>query len=121
MSPVSVPVDPIPQKEVCCCLRRPFVTAQSSDSLNVKIMEDTMGKPVLAHESRCLLILAGGVLERRIECRARTIAASRSAEQISPEDVKKATAEFLLEELSDLPQLVQRAMSKHRNRSSKAA
>ena len=80
-----------------------------------------MGKPTLTHESRCLLILAGGVLERRIENRARTIATSRSAEQISREDIEKATADFLREELSDLPHLVRQAMSKHRYRSSKAA
>ena len=80
-----------------------------------------MGKLALTHEARCLLILAGGVLERCIEGRARTIATCRSAEQISPEDIEKASAEFLREELSDLPHLVHRAMSQHRNRSSKAA
>ena len=76
-----------------------------------------MGKPTLTHEARCLLILAGGVLERCIEDRARTIAASRSADEISPEDVEKATADFLREELSDLPGFVQQAMNKHRYRS----
>jgi hypothetical protein len=90
-------------------------------SFNIKIMEDMMSKPALSHEARCLLILAGGALERCIEDRARTIAASRSAEQISAEDIEKATAEFLREELSVLPHLVQSAQSKHRNCSSKAA
>lgn len=80
-----------------------------------------MDRPTLTHESRCLVILAGGVLERCIEDRARTIAASRSADEIVPEDVKKATAEFLAEQLSDLPNLVERAMSKFQCRSSKAA
>ena len=37
-------------------------------SLDVRIMEDTMGKPTLSHtNSRRLSILAGGVLERCIE------------------------------------------------------
>jgi len=80
-----------------------------------------MGRPTLTHESRCLVILAGGVLERCIEDRARTIAANRSADEIVPEDVEKATAEFLAEQLSDLPHFVQRAMSEYRCRSSKAA
>ena len=80
-----------------------------------------MDRPTLTHESRCLLILAGGVLEWRIEYRARTIAANRSGHEILPEDVEKATAEFFTEELSDLPRLVREAMSKSRYRSSKAA
>lgn len=80
-----------------------------------------MGRPTLTHESRCLVILAGGVLERCIEDRARTIAANRSADEIVPEDVERAAAEFLREELSDLPRFVQEAMNKSRYRSSKAA
>lgn len=80
-----------------------------------------MGRPTLTHESRCLVILAGGVLERCIEDRARTIAANRSADEIVPEDVEKASAEFFAEQLCDLPRLVQRAMSEYRRRSSKAA
>jgi hypothetical protein len=65
--------------------------------------------------------VAGGVLERCIENRARTIAASRSADEIAPEDIEKATAEFLAEELSDLPHFIQQAMNEYRYRSSKAA
>ena len=80
-----------------------------------------MGQPKLTHESRCLVILVGGVLERCIENRARTIAADRSADEITPEDVKRGIAEFLREEVSDLPRFVQRAMNKCGYRSSKAA
>jgi hypothetical protein len=85
------------------------------------IMEDTMYKPALTHESRCLLIVAGDAIERCIENRARAIATSRSDEQILPDDIEKATEEFLREELSDLPQLIQRAMSKFQLTPSKAA
>ena len=80
-----------------------------------------MRKPALSHEARCLLILAGGVLERRIENRAQTIADNRSADQISPEDIEMATVEFLRGDLSDLPNLVRKAISNHRNCSAKAA
>lgn len=80
-----------------------------------------MGRPVLTHESRCLIITAGGVLERCIENRARTVAASRSADEITPDDIEKATAEFLREELSSLPHFVQRAMNDYQHRTSKAA
>lgn len=87
----------------------------------LSITEGTMGRPTLTHESRCLVILAGGVLERCIENRARTIAASRSADEIAPEDVKNAVTEFLREGLSDLPHLIEQAMDDYEHRSSKAA
>ncbi len=80
-----------------------------------------MGQPTLMHESRCLLIVAGGALERCIENRARTIAAGRLADEITPEDVEIAMAGFLREELSDLPRLVQQAMERYRHHSIKAA
>jgi hypothetical protein len=80
-----------------------------------------MGQPILTHESRCLVILAGRVLERCIEDRARTIVGSRSSDVITPEDIKKATTEFLREDLSNLPDLLQHAMDKSAFRSSKAA
>lgn len=80
-----------------------------------------MDRPMLTHEARCLVILAGGVLERCIENRAREIAASRSADEIAPEDIDKATTEFLREELSDLPHLIEEAIDKYKHRSSKAA
>jgi hypothetical protein len=85
------------------------------------IMEDTMDKPALTHEARCLLIVARGVLERCIRSRAQMIATSRLADEISPEDVEQATAEFLREELSGLPDLVQQALSEFQNCSNKAA
>ena len=80
-----------------------------------------MGQPTLTHESRCLVILVGGVLERCIENRARTIAADRTADEVTQGDVEKATADFLEEDLSDLRRLVQQAMDKHRYCSNKAA
>lgn len=63
----------------------------------------------LTHEARCLVILAGGVLERCIENRAREIAESRSDVQITPEDVQKATAEILKKGLCNLPPLIEQA------------
>ncbi|MCX7429035.1 MAG: hypothetical protein NTW96_25840 [Planctomycetia bacterium] len=80
-----------------------------------------MQRPTLTRESRCLVIAAGWCLERRIEDRARAIAASRSADDISPEDIERATAEFFREELSDLPRLVRQAMNDYRHASTKAA
>jgi hypothetical protein len=80
-----------------------------------------MERPRLTRESRCLLIVARGVLERCIEDRARAIAAGRSAEEIAPEDVQKGAAEFLAEGSPDLPPLVQQAMSDFRRRFSEAA
>lgn len=80
-----------------------------------------MDRLKLTHESRCLVILAGGVLERCIEDRARGIANSRSAAEIAPQDVEKATTEFLGEELSDLPRLIEEAISSYEHRSSEAA
>jgi hypothetical protein len=65
--------------------------------------------------------VAGWALQRSIENRARAIAASRSANEIVPEDIEKATAEFFREELSDLPRLVERAMKQYRCRPSEAA
>ena len=80
-----------------------------------------MERPKLTRESRCLVIVAGGVLERCIENRARAIAASRSADMIIREDVEAAAADFFADGLSDLPHLVQRAMSEFQYPSSKAA
>ena len=80
-----------------------------------------MDRPTLTHEARCLLIVAGGVLERRIESRARAIAADQSAKQISPENIEQATEEFLREGLSDFPHLVQQALGKFRDCSNKVA
>ena len=84
-------------------------------------MEDIMDPPVFTHEARCFAILAGGVLERCIEIRARRIAASRSAREIVREDVEKATAEFLEEELSSLPHLIEQAIEEYKDQSTKAA
>jgi hypothetical protein len=80
-----------------------------------------MDQPTLTHESRCLSILAGGALRQCIENRARTIAANRSANEITPDDMEKATAEFFREGLSGLPHLVAQAMNRYPYRSSRAA
>ena len=80
-----------------------------------------MDRPVLTREARCLVILAGGVLERRIEKHAREIARSRAAVEIAPEDVEKATAEFLGAKLSDLPRLINEAIDSYKRRLNKAA
>jgi hypothetical protein len=85
------------------------------------IKEDVMERPVLTHESRCLLIVAGSVIEYNVEDRARAIAASRSAKEITPDDVRKAMEEFFHEQLSDLPRLVQQAVNKFRCPQDKAA
>lgn len=80
-----------------------------------------MDRPRLTHEARCFVILAGGVLERCIESRARKIAGDRAAAEIVREDVEKATTHFLREELSDLPDLIEQAIDNYKHRSSKAA
>lgn len=80
-----------------------------------------MDRPVFTREARCFAILAGGVLERCIESRARRIAASRLAPEIIPEDVERATTEFFEEELSGLPHLIEQAIEAYKRRSSKAA
>lgn len=116
-----VPIGPIPKKSYIITFRYVASPYGRIVPSTLKIMEDTMDKPTLTHEARCLLIVAGGVLEDCIRSRARIIATNRSAEQISPEDVEQATAEFLREELSDLPHLVQQSQSEFRNHSNKAA
>jgi hypothetical protein len=80
-----------------------------------------MDQPTLTREARYLIILNGWVLERCIENRARTIAEARSSDEIAPEDIEKAMANFFREELSDLPHFVQQAMEERRSRLSKAA
>lgn len=80
-----------------------------------------MDRLKLTHESRCLLIVAGAALERRIESRAREIAGGRAAAEIAREDVIKATAEFLAEELSNLPHLIEHAMDDYERQLNKAA
>ncbi len=88
---------------------------------SIIIMEDMMGQPMLTHESRCLVILTGGVLERCIENRAQAIAADRSTDEITTEIIEEATAEFFREEISNLPHLVHQATNEYRYRSNKAA
>jgi hypothetical protein len=80
-----------------------------------------MDRLKLAFEARYLIVLAGHVLERGIEARAREIAEKRSAAEVAPEDVEAATAEFLAEDLVDLPRRIERAMETHRYRSNEAA
>lgn len=75
----------------------------------------------LTREARCLLIVAGGALERRIENCAREIADARAAAEITREDVRKAIGEFLAEELSSLPHLIERAIDNYQRQLSKAA
>jgi len=78
-------------------------------------------QPLLTHESRCLIIAAGMVLERNIERRARAIAASRAAQEISPDDIEQAASEFFRAGLADLPGEVQRAILGYRQESIEAA
>ena len=80
-----------------------------------------MDRLKLTHEARCLLVVAGGSLERHIENRARKRAEGRAAAEVAREDVKKAIAEFLAEELSDLPHLIERAIDNYQRQLSKAA
>ena len=75
----------------------------------------------LSHEARCLTIVAGDVLERCIEDRARAIAVSRSAAVISEDDVTQATREFFNEGLAKLPDLISRATEDFKRRSCQAA
>lgn len=85
------------------------------------ITEDMMERPKLTHESRCLVILVGGVLERCIEDHARSIAANRASVKITPEDINNAVTEFFGADCSDLPQLIEQAINNYQLRSSKAA
>ena len=80
-----------------------------------------MDQQSLTHQARCLVILAGGVLERSVEDRARQLAASRSSVEITPEDVRKAITEYLTQELSNLPNLIEAAIEKHWEGLTKAA
>lgn len=80
-----------------------------------------MERPKLTHESRCLVILIGGVLERCIEDHARSIAINRTSDKITPEDIDKAVTEFFGAELTDLPQLIEQAINNYQLRSTKAA
>jgi len=80
-----------------------------------------MDRPKLTHEARCLIIVAGTVLEGCIEDRAEELAASRSAAEITPEDVENAAKQFFDEGLSDLPALVEQAIDRYKRRSTKAA
>lgn len=80
-----------------------------------------MDRLELTHEAQCLVIVAGAALERHIENRAREIAGDRAAAEIAREDVTKATAKFLAEELSDLPNLIERAIDNYQQQLSKAA
>lgn len=99
-----------------------LIATPPRDPLLQLLMEDIMtDRPVFTHEARCFAILAGGVLERCIEGRARRIAASRSASEIVPEDVERATKEFLEEELSSLPHLIEQAIERYKHQSTKAA
>ena len=80
-----------------------------------------MDRLKLTHEARCLIIVAGGVLERGIEKRARRIAEGRAASEIAPEDIEKAAKQFFEEGLSDLPRLIEQAIDNYKHQSTKAA
>jgi len=80
-----------------------------------------MDQPMFTHEARCLVIVAGGVLERCIEKCARKIADSRAAAEIVGEDIEKAATELLREELSDLPDLIEQAIDNYKQQARKAA
>ena len=80
-----------------------------------------MNQPPLTHEARCLVVLAGGVLERCIEDYARKIAHGRATAEIGPDDVKKATTEFFNEELPGLPRLIEQAIDQYQHQTRKAA
>jgi len=80
-----------------------------------------MDRLELTHEARCLVIVAGAALERRLEYRAREIADARAAAEIAREDVTNAITEFLADELSNLPHLIERAIDNYQQQLSKAA
>ena len=80
-----------------------------------------MDQPVLTREARCLAIVAGGVLERRIKRCAERIAHRRGAAEIAADDIEKAVMKSLGEELSDLPDLIKQAIDDYKQQSRKAA
>ena len=77
--------------------------------------------PNLTHDARCLVILAGGVLERRIEDHARRIAEKRGSAQIEPDDVSAAATQVLREDLSQLPQVIEQELTAYTARKRNAA
>lgn len=80
-----------------------------------------MEPPHPTHDARCLLILAGGVLEWRIEDQARRIAEKRGAAQIEPDDVRAATTHVLREDLSQIPHLIEQELDGYTARKRSAA
>ncbi len=72
-----------------------------------------------SHEARCLVVLAGQVLERQIEQLATRIAVARGAELIEPDDVRAGTAEVLRDFWSSLPSIIEQELDgfEARNRS----
>lgn len=78
-----------------------------------------MARLIPTHEARCLVVLAGQVLERHIEERARGIAESRGASQVESEDVRAGATEVLRENLSQLPAIIEHELEgfEARNRS----
>ena len=74
-----------------------------------------------SHEARCLVVLAGQVLERQIEQIATRIAAAaaRGADLIEPDDVRAGTAEVLRDFWSSLPSIIEQELDgfEARNRS----
>lgn len=79
-----------------------------------------MDRLSLNHKARCLVIVAGEVIEGRIENRAREIALRRNATEIIPADVHRATTEFLRDELSTLPHLIEKTMEDYEHRTKAA-
>lgn len=80
-----------------------------------------MDQPKLTHEARCLIIVAGGVLESRLKNLAQSIAEARGAVQIAGEDVDEAVRAFLGEQIPQLPHLIESAIDEYKRRSAKAA
>lgn len=74
-----------------------------------------------SHEARCLVVLAGQVVERQIEQRATRIAAAaaRGSELIGPDDIRAGTAEVLRDIWSSLPSIIEQELDgfEARNRS----
>jgi len=78
-------------------------------------------RPNPTHDARCLVIVARGVLERRIEDRARRIAADRGGTQVEPDDVRTAVTEVMQEDLARLSQAIEKELDDYTARKRSAA
>jgi len=80
-----------------------------------------MERPQPSHDARCLVILAGAVLEQLIEDYARRIAEDRGSAQIEPGDVRAAATQVLREEISRLPTVIEQELDDYAVRKKRAA